>query len=276
MTAPRWDPAQYVRYADERSRPFHDLIARVAAEEPRRVVDLGCGDGALTASLADRWPTAHVHGIDTSPEMLGRAAAHASARLTFARADLRDWQPDEPIDVLVANAALQWVPDHVALFDRFLAGLGPGGWFAFQVPGNFDAPSHRLLAGLRLDRRWRDRVGDGADRHLAVATPAEYAAELAARGCDVEAWETTYLHLLAGDDPILEWVRGTGLRPVLTTLDDDDRATFEAEYGAALRAAYPARADGITPFPFRRVFVVARRSDRSAATPRAATGSRDR
>ncbi|MGH3343446.1 MAG: trans-aconitate 2-methyltransferase [Carbonactinosporaceae bacterium] len=255
-----WDPAQYLRYGDERARPFLDLLARVGATGPRYVVDLGCGPGGLTASLLDRWPGASVDGVDNAPEMIEQAAKRAVAgRLAFGLGDVRDWRPPRPVDVLVANATLQWVPGHITLLPQLVAWLAPGGWFAMQVPGNFSSPSHTSLRDLRLSPRWRHRVGDEADRHLAVGEPAEYVEALAGLGCRVDVWETTYTHVLPGDDAVLEWMRGTGLRPVLARLDEAEQEEFLAEYGAALRRAYPRRPYGI-PYPFRRIFAVAARA----------------
>jgi trans-aconitate 2-methyltransferase len=257
-----WDPQQYLAFGDERSRPFFDLVGRLDAVDPSRVVDLGCGPGQLTATLARRWPGADVVGVDSSAEMV-RAAADATGadgRPRFEAADLREYRPDGPVDVLVSNATLQWVPEHVDLLPRFVGWLGEGGRLAFQVPGNFDAPSHRILAELRRSPRWWAQVGRDADRHLAVETPGEYARVLAGLGLRVDAWETTYLHLLRGADPVLEWVKGTGLCPVLAALGPDDTEEFLAGYGARLRDAYPSWPDGVTPFPFRRVFVVAQRA----------------
>jgi trans-aconitate 2-methyltransferase len=256
--AAAWDPRQYGRYADERSRPFHDLLARVRATGPGNVVDLGCGDGALTATLAARWPGAKVAGVDSSAEMLATGDAARAAGVDLRRGRIQDWRPDEQVDVLVSNAALQWVPGHADLLAGFVAALAPGGELAFQVPGNFSAPSHTLLADLRHSPRWRDRLGDAAGRDGAVLEPGEYLDRLVRLGCEVDAWETTYLHLLPGPDPVLEWVRGTALRPVLAALPPAEAAGFEAEYGALLREAYPPGPAG-TVLPFRRIFVVARR-----------------
>jgi len=255
----RWDPDQYRRYADERSRPFFDLVARVDASSPRLVVDLGCGPGELTAALAERWPGARVVGVDSSPEMIERAGAHVRPNLSFELGDLREHPVAGPIDVIVSNATLQWVPGHEAEIVRLAGLVAPGGWLAFQVPGNFRSPSHARLAALRLSPRWRDRVGKGAERHLAVRDPAEYAELLTGLGLDVDVWETTYLHRLHGPDPVLEWVRGTGLRPVLSVLEGAERDAFTAEYAAALVEAYPPGPDGVTNFPFRRIFAVAHR-----------------
>jgi trans-aconitate 2-methyltransferase len=252
-----WDPVRYGRYADERGRPFHELLARVGARRPERVVDLGCGDGALTATLLDRWPDAEVVGVDSSAEMLAAAGPRATPRLRFELAAVEEWAPPGPVDVLVSNAALQWVPDHVERLPQLVGMLAPGGWLAVQVPGNADAPSHVLLRELRRSPRWRDRLGPGPARWPDVLDPPGYLDRLARLGCVVDAWETTYAHVLQGADPVLEWVRGTALRPVLAALSPADAADFEAEYGAALREAYPAAPYG-TVVPFRRVFVVAR------------------
>ena len=249
-----WDPGVYGRYADERSRPFHELVARVRAEAPATVVDLGCGDGTLTATLADRWPEASVLGVDSSEAML--AGATPGPRLRFEQGTIEDWRPAGPVDVLVSNAALHWLPRHWEHLPRLVAALAPGGWLAVQVPGNGDAPSHALLRSLRSSPRWRDRLGD-AGRWPDVPDAAEYVRLLAGLGCAVDAWETTYAHVLTGPDPVLGWVRGTALRPVLARLAEPAAAEFEAEYGALLREAYPEQPYG-TVVPFRRVFAVAR------------------
>jgi trans-aconitate 2-methyltransferase len=263
-----WDPAQYDVYNDERSRPFHDLVSRLRSSQPAVVVDLGCGDGALTATLADRWPAATVVGVDSSTEMLAVAAGRAiPGRLQFRRGTIEAWQPDQPVDVLVSNAALHWVPGHAGLLDRLVGALQAGGELAFQVPGNFDEPSHVLLADLRQSPRWRGRLSGAASRAPAVLQPAEYMHRLADLGCSVDAWETTYLHVLSGPDPVLEWVRGTALRPVRAALTPAEAAEFEAEYGARLREAYPPTPHG-TVLPFRRIFVVARRLNQPGSVSR--------
>ncbi|MFJ4243709.1 trans-aconitate 2-methyltransferase [Streptomyces iakyrus] len=270
--APTWDPAQYLRHAGHRARPFADLLARLPdpptqppAGRPR-IADLGCGPGNVTALLAARWPTALITGYDNSPEMLDRAhvdhegPTSGGGRLDFGHADVRTWTPKEPFDLIVSNATLQWVPGHAERFADWTAGLKPGGTLAFQVPGNFDAPSHRLMRDIAALPRWHDRL-DGVLRHAdAVLDPEAYLERLTSLGCAADVWETTYIHLLQGEDPVLDWVKGTGLRPVLTALADEPEARedFVAEYRAALREAYPAGPHG-TPFPFRRVFAVARK-----------------
>ena len=258
--APGWDPAAYLRYAGERARPFVDLMGRVDAGCPSAVVDLGCGEGTMTATLAQRWPGARVTGVDSSPEMLASAAASADpGRVEFVRGDVRDWTPAGPVDVVVSNAVLHWVPGHEHLLTRWAGWLPPGGWLAVQVPGNFRAPTHTLLAELCRSPRWASRLADAAPRPDTVLDPAGYFDVLSAAGLSPDVWETTYLHVLAGTDPVLAWVRSTVLRPALALLPDGDVAGFTAEYAAALRAAYPARPDGTTLLPFRRVFAVATR-----------------
>lgn len=255
-----WDPATYLRFADERARPFTDLLTRVGAQTPSRVVDLGCGEGALTASLAGRWPAARITGVDSSPEMLAAAAAHeVPGRVGFVSGDVRDWQPEDPVDVVISNAVLHWVPGHEELLARWAGWLAPGGWLAVQVPGNFRAPTHALLADLCRSPRWTGLLRAAAPRADAVLDPAGYLDVLTSAGLVADAWETTYLHVLRGPDPVLGWVRSTTLRPVLALLGDDDARQLTAEYAAALRNAYPARPDGSTVLPFRRVFAVGSR-----------------
>src|SRR5215218_7261408 len=167
-----WDPATYLRFAGERARPFADLLAHVRSTAPAVVVDMGCGEGALTASLAQRWPGARVVGVDSSAEMLAAAAAHAApGRVTFEQGDVRDWRPDGPVDVLVTNAVLHWVPDHDRLLRSWAAHLAPGGELALQVPGNGGAPTHRVLAELCRAPRWADRLAAAAPPEAPVLTP---------------------------------------------------------------------------------------------------------
>jgi trans-aconitate 2-methyltransferase len=265
-----WDPSTYARFATERRRPFDDLVARIGATQPRRVVDLGCGVGDLTASLARRWPTAAVLGVDSSPSMLEQAAEQASAddlagRLSFRLGDLGEWTADAPVDVLVTNAALQWVPQHLDLLPRWVDALAPGGWLALQVPGNFAAPSHALMREVAAQEPFAAKLLGVLRGTESVGQPTTYAALLAERGCAVDAWETTYVQVLDAegrfaDDAVLAWVSGTGLRPVLDALADDPelQQKFLDTYGQRLRAAYPRRPWG-TLLPFRRVFCVARR-----------------
>ncbi|HEX2308984.1 MAG TPA: trans-aconitate 2-methyltransferase [Jatrophihabitantaceae bacterium] len=253
-----WDPSKYLQFADQRSRPFVDLTSQIAAAEPRRVVDAGCGSGELTELLSRRWPSAQVFGFDSSPDMIERARRLATDRLAFAEGDVRDWRPDPDVDVLVSNAVLQWVPDHLDLIRRWADELPSRAWFGWQVPGNFRSPSHVLMRELAESSRWAAKLDGVLRHHDAVAEPADYAAVLLERGWEALAWETTYLHMLSGSDPVLEWVRGTGLRPILAALDVDDAREFTGTYARQVRAAYPAGPFG-TPFPFRRLFCVGRK-----------------
>lgn len=253
-----WDPDRYLTYADERGRPFVDLITRIDTADPRVVVDLGCGPGNLTALLGERWPAAAVTGVDSSPEMIAKAQASV-AGVSFVVGDVRDWSaPDgvDGVDVLVSNATLQWLPDHLELLPRLLGQVRPGGWFAFQVPGNFDEPSHTIRTELAAEAPYAEHTADAAVPSSYDA--ATYLRALQGLGCEVDAWETTYLHVLQGEDPVFTWVSGTGARPTLQALPDDLRPAFEAEFKRRLREAYPDDGHGVV-LPFRRIFVVARR-----------------
>jgi trans-aconitate 2-methyltransferase len=252
MPAHTWDPERYLAYADERGRPFLDLLARVGATDPSVVVDLGCGPGTLTRLLAERWPEAHVHGVDSSASMVERA--EPGERLTFEVADLRDWRAQDPVDVLVSNATLQWVPGHLDLLPRLVDRVAPAGWFAFQVPGNFEEPSHVIRRELAAEEPYAAHTAGVAVPD--AFGPEVYLAALAGLGCRVDAWETTYLHVLQGEDPVFTWVSGTGARPTIQALPDGLRERFVEDYKARLRAAYPVASHG-TVLPFRRVFVVA-------------------
>jgi trans-aconitate 2-methyltransferase len=257
-----WDAAQYLGFSDERSRPFVDLMARVGAERPARVVDLGCGPGNLTAMLAARWPDARIVGVDNSDEMITAARnSKAADTIEFSLGDARRWEPDGPVDVAVTNATLHWVAGHDRVLARMATWLAPGGWLAVQVPGNFTSPSHIAIAELCRSPRWAALLADAPQHPTPTPDAALYAGALLDAGLAVDAWETTYLHLLTGDDAVLEWVKGSALRPVLTRLgdaDDDDRMAFLADIGERLRAAYPPGRHG-TLFPFRRIFAVAHR-----------------
>lgn len=251
-----WNPAVYLTYADHRGRPYYDLLSRVDAREPRRIVDLGCGPGNLTRTLTQRWPGAVVEAWDSSEEMVTAARERGvDARV----GDVRDWAPLPDTDVVVSNATLHWVPEHPDLLLRWAGQLGVDSWIAFQVPGNFDAPSHRAVRDLVSSARWAHLLRDFPFEKSEVVRPAAgYAELLTDAGCTVDAWETTYVHELTGENPVLEWIGGTALRPVRAALPDHDWQEFRAELIPLLDAAYPRRADGITFFPFRRIFVVAR------------------
>ncbi|CRK55579.1 Trans-aconitate 2-methyltransferase [Alloactinosynnema sp. L-07] len=251
-----WDPDKYLTFGDHRGRPFHDLVARIGAESPRSVVDLGCGPGNLTETLTRRWPDAKLVGYDSSPEMVEAAGERA---VTVRLGSIESWRPDADTDVVISNAALQWVPGHVDLLRRWVQALSPGAWIAVQVPGNFAAPSHELVRELAREPRWRDSLAQVVLREDdAVLDPTGYADAMADAGCDVDAWETTYQQRLTGENPVFDWITGTALRPIRAAVPDAEWAEFRAALTPRLHKAYPHRADGTTWFPFRRVFFVAR------------------
>jgi trans-aconitate 2-methyltransferase len=253
-----WNVSEYERFRDERARPFFELVSRIPAFPARSVVDIGCGTGELTATLIDRFPEAVILGMDSSPEMLAAARPRAvPGRLQFEPGDAGRFAPAAPVDVILSNAALQWLPEHERLIARLANLVGPGGVLAVQVPGNFDAPSHALLRATAAESPWAAALA-GVLRDPPVLPLARYAELLLGAGFEVDAWETTYLHIMDGPDPVLRWVRGTALRPVLDALPPGDAQAFTDRYAARLRDAYPPSAHG-TLFPFRRVFIVARR-----------------
>ncbi|MHA7273976.1 trans-aconitate 2-methyltransferase [Arthrobacter sp. TMT4-20] len=260
----RWDPTQYSLFSDHRGRPFLDLVGRVDHAAPRVVVDLGCGPGDLTRLLAERWPDAGVLGIDSSADMVQRANDQADPppNLRFETGDIRDFSPADDVDVVVTNAVLQWVPGQAELVQKWARVLRPGAWLALQVPGNFGSPAHTLLRELAGSNAWRDKLG-GVLRHTdVVSEPEEYLRMLSEAGMTADVWETTYQHVLTGPDPVLQWLKGTGLRPVLNALSDDDGAAFVEQYAALLRGAYPEEPWG-TVFGFRRIFAVGVKTGRS-------------
>lgn len=256
MTA--WDPSQYLRFADHRLRPAIDLLARVPLDAPAAIVDLGCGPGTSTWLLRDRWPLTSLSGIDDSKQMLAKAEA-AWGDLPPAHwieADLNTWQPSAPLDLVFTNAALQWLPGHATLMPRLLSFLKPGGVLAVQMPRNGAAMSH---AGQRVvveSGPWRDRLLPRL-REAPVAEPSFYYDLLAPACASIDLWESEFTHVLQGEDAVLQWTRGSSLRPLLDGLAPDEKIEFEARFRALLAPAYPRRADGTTLYPFRRLFFVA-------------------
>lgn len=255
-----WSPSQYLRFAGHRLRPALDLLARLPTEEPATVFDLGCGAGNDTRILAERWPAARVTGLDSSAEMLAKARAEPDlpANIAFATADLHAWTPAAPADVLYSNAALQWLVGHEALFPRLMTQVRPGGTLAVQMPRNHAAPSHTSMREAAVN------VGVAAIlepvmRLRPVAEPDFYYDLLAPMAEEVDIWETIYVQILEGDDPVVEWTKGSALRPLLAALDDERRTAYLAEYSRLIATAYPRRPDGRTLLPFRRLFIVARR-----------------
>lgn len=249
-----WNPSLYMTFADERTRPAMELLARVQTEHPKRVADLGCGPGNSTAPLAARWPDADVEGLDSSQAMIDAAkAANIPARFTLA--DVATWAPKEKYDVVFSNATYQWIPDHAKLLPRLMGFVVSGGTFAFQVPNNQYAPSHNLMRDVAAQGRWADKLANV--RGVFVEKVNDYYDMLAPHARGIDIWTTEYLQVLEGEDAVFKWVSGTGLRPYLDALNPDEREAFTREYKARLNIAYPRRADGKTLFPFSRLFCVA-------------------
>ncbi|OIQ96582.1 trans-aconitate 2-methyltransferase [mine drainage metagenome] len=250
-----WNPRQYLRYGDQRLRPALELLARIPLEAPAGIVDLGCGPGNVTPYLQARWPEARLTGVDSSAEML-EAAGAALPGAAWIQADAAAWRPETPPDLIYANASLHWLDDHAALFPRLFGLLAPGGVLAVQMPRNFQAPSHTEMRALAANGPWRDRLAPLL-RPDPVAAPAFYWDLLRPLGAAVDIWETEYLQGLRGEDAVLQWMLGTSLKPLADALPPDQRALFLERLGARLALAYPRRNDGLTLYPFRRLFLVA-------------------
>jgi trans-aconitate 2-methyltransferase len=254
-----WDAERYARFAGEYSRPFFDLLARIAREDLGTVVDLGCGPGDLTRVLAERWPDATVLGLDSCADMLARArSGPALPRLTFVQADISTWRPVGPVDLLVSNAALQWVPGHERLLPRLAGMLAPGGVLAIQMPDHFAMPVSRAIAEAVNDMRWRSALEGVGLQPDTVQPLSWYVTALRGLGLAVDAWETTYLRVWAGDNPVLEWMKATALRPMLRRLGPDEAEAFLKAAGERFRAYYPKTGE-VTLVPAKRMFFVATR-----------------
>ena len=250
-----WNPGQYLKFAGHRLRPAADLLARIDMESPGAVFDLGCGPGNVTALLAERWPEADITGIDGSAPMLARAGAEHPG-ISWVEADIGAWEPEKPADVVFSNAALHWLDDHGALFPRLMGTLAPGGVLAVQMPGNYAQPSHTCIR--QAAGPWMAKIGPVLREHP-VEPPAFYHEILAPVAAELDIWETTYMQELEGDNAAAEWLKGSALKPVLDALDDDEREAFFDAYSALVGKAYPRRPGGKTLFPFRRVFIVAKK-----------------
>ena len=250
-----WDPAQYLKFAGPRLRPAIDLLQRIDVERPELVYDLGAGAGNVTRLIAARWSEARVVGVDSSAEMLAKAAAELPS-IEWRQADLATWRPDRPPSIIYSNAALHWLDGHDRLFPALFAAMAPQGTLAVQIPRNFGAPSHTSITDAALDGPWRQKL-EPLLRPSPVEAPEFYYDLLAPRAAALDMWETEYLQVLDGDNPVKEWTKGTWLGPLLEALDEPDRGNFERNYAERVLAAYPPRPDGKTLFPFRRLFMIA-------------------
>jgi trans-aconitate 2-methyltransferase len=253
-----WNPQLYRRFEAERTRPAADLLARVDLAAPQHVFDLGCGPGNSTELLAARWPQAEVVGTDNSEAMLA-SARERLPRLRFELSDIASWQPAQAADLVYANAALQWVGDHAALFPRLFATLAPGGVLAVQMPDNLDSPGHLAMREVAALPAYAAAIGD-ADRVRSRVLPPEGYYDLLSRGAaHVDVWRTTYHHPMQSPRAIVDWLRGTGLRPYLDPLSEPLRAAFLDDYERRIDAAYPVRSDGLRLLAFPRLFIIATR-----------------
>ena len=256
----RWTPDQYLKFSQERLRPALELLDRIPLEAPDVIYDLGCGSGHITRLLAKRWPSSKVYGIDNSPQMLAEAAAEPST-IHWADADIRSWVPEETPDLIYSNATLHWIGNHSDLFQRLMNYLNPGGCLAVQMPLSWDLPSHRLMRDtLAQGGRGGTAIGDTALLASLSSKWVEntdfYHDVLAPCTRSLDIWETQYLHELEGKDAVFEWVKGSGLRPILNSLGGADRSWFLNVYKQRLRDAYPKRSGNRTVYPFRRLFIV--------------------
>ncbi len=250
-----WDPAQYLKFAGPRLRPALDLLQRIDCEAPSRVYDLGAGAGNVTRLIAARWPEAQIVGVDSSAEMLAKAAAE-NPGIEWQQADLATWRPPLPADVIYSNAALHWIENHAPVFVALFDSLAAGGIFAVQIPRNFGAPSHTSMGEAARRGPWRARL-EPLLRPTPVAEPAFYFDLLAPHAARLDLWETEYLQVLDGEHAVKEYTKSTWLSPLLGALDEPERSRFEAVYTEMVDAAYPRRPDGKTLFPFRRMFIIA-------------------
>ncbi|MEQ1888238.1 MAG: methyltransferase domain-containing protein [Alphaproteobacteria bacterium] len=252
-----WNPNQYLAFSGQRTRPARELLGRIALESPASIADLGCGPGNSTQALRSRWAHADILGVDNSPQMLARARVDGpDAR--WLEADLKTWRPDHPVDLVYSNATLQWLDRHEQLFPALMAHVAPAGALAVQMPRNFDAPSHCLLREVALGGTWAAALAP-VIRAEPVAAPDRYYDLLAPLSRTLDIWETEYLQVMEGENPVLEWIKGTALVPVLAALDAAAQEAYLAELAIKLRAAYPRRGDGKTLFSFRRIFIIAYR-----------------
>ncbi|SED23881.1 trans-aconitate 2-methyltransferase [Pseudomonas mohnii] len=254
-----WSAKQYVAFEDERTRPARDLLAAIPAGDVRSAIDIGCGPGNSTELLVERFANATLRGLDSSTDMI-EAARKRLPQVRFDIADIDRWNETGPFDVIFANAVLQWLPDHATLLPSLVSKLAPGGSLAIQMPDNLNEPSHRLMREVAASGPWATKLTGAAGQRTQMADASGYYTMLKPHCTRVDVWRTTYHHPLAGGaSGVVEWFKGSGLRPFLDPLDEAERAEYLALYLAAVEQAYPAQADGWVLLPFPRLFLVATR-----------------
>lgn len=254
-----WSARQYVAFEDERTRPARDLLAAIPGTDVRSAIDIGCGPGNSTELLVERFPNATVRGLDSSTDMID-AARKRLPQVQFDTSDIDTWSESGPFDVIFANAVLQWLPDHANLLPALVNKLAPGGSLAIQMPDNLDEPSHRLMREVAADGPWAGKLAGVARQRTEMESASNYYSMLAPQCFRVDVWRTTYHHPLAGGaSAVVEWFKGSGLRPILELLDEAERAHYLKQYQTAIERAYPTLADGSVLLPFPRLFIVATR-----------------
>lgn len=253
-----WNPGEYMRFGDERTRPSVDLAARIAVESPARVIDLGCGPGNSTSVLRARWPEAHIVGLDSSAEMIESARSeHPEGE--WVHAGIEDWIADSPFDVVFSNAALQWIPNHATLVESLFANVASGGALAFQIPSAAFAAVRTLIHGIAIDGPWAYRMA-GPLGELTMEEPGLYYDRLAPLARSVDIWETEYFHVMDSAPAIVDWIATTGLRPFVAALQSEDEVqAFVSMLHERVIQTYRPQADGKVLFPFKRTFVIAYR-----------------
>ncbi|WP_306891592.1 trans-aconitate 2-methyltransferase [Ancylobacter amanitiformis] len=252
-----WNPGQYLKFEDERTRPAFDLLARVPLNEPRACLDIGCGPGNSTELLVHRYPRAVVEGMDSSASMLAKARERLP-HMSFDQADIAIWQPKRSYDLLFANAVLQWVPEHERLFARLVRALTPGGCLAVQMPDNLAEPSHVAMREVAEGGPWADRLRAANAAKAEIGSFDDYYRWLRASGCSIDIWSTTYVHEMAGAAAIVEWFKSTGLKPYIDPLSPEERAEYLERYRASIARHYPAHENGTVLLRFPRLFIIAR------------------
>lgn len=254
-----WSAKQYVAFEDERTRPARDLLAAIPPIDARSAIDIGCGPGNSTELLVERFTSATVRGVDSSTDMID-AARKRLPQVQFDTVDIGTWSENGPFDVIFANAVLQWLPDHATLLPSLAARLNPGGSLAIQMPDNLNEPSHRLMREVAANGPWASKLADAAGQRTEMASASDYYSLLRPHCARVDVWRTTYHHPLAGGaSGVVEWFKGSGLRPFLEPLDEAEKAHYLQQYHSAIGQAYPALSDGSVLLPFPRLFIVATR-----------------